>query len=234
MSRSLAKVTTPAKRAEVSRRPASRRPFWSTARPRPPATSAATGAGRDARAACAHRARRFLSRRRRPRGRRRSRPRRRAGDARRSRAHPGGDRRSADDHDQCRHALQYAAADAGARLADDAGAVRRASASRRPRASSIVHGLIEAAKRALRVRDQAISDPDRMTQPPERFLANTFLDERSRRHRPRQGRAVFAAAGHGRHHLDGRHRRVAGWSCPTSSRSIGSSAPAWCCRAPAC
>jgi gamma-glutamyltranspeptidase/glutathione hydrolase len=40
-----------------------------------------------------------------------------------------------------------------------------------------VHGLIEAAKRALRVRDRAISDPERMPNPPERFLANAFLDE---------------------------------------------------------
>ncbi len=39
-----------------------------------------------------------------------------------------------------------------------------------------VHALIEAAKRALRVRDRIISDPDRMTQPPDRFLAAAFLD----------------------------------------------------------
>ena len=39
-----------------------------------------------------------------------------------------------------------------------------------------VHGLIEAAKRALRVRDRTITDPDRLQQPPERFLANAFLD----------------------------------------------------------
>ena len=39
-----------------------------------------------------------------------------------------------------------------------------------------MHGLIEAAKRALRVRDRAITDPDRLQQPPERFLANAFLD----------------------------------------------------------
>ncbi len=39
-----------------------------------------------------------------------------------------------------------------------------------------VHGLIEAAKRALRVRDRAIADPDRLQQPPERFLADAFLD----------------------------------------------------------
>jgi gamma-glutamyltranspeptidase len=39
-----------------------------------------------------------------------------------------------------------------------------------------VHGLIEAAKRALRVRDRTITDPDRLQQPPERFLADAFLD----------------------------------------------------------
>jgi len=40
-----------------------------------------------------------------------------------------------------------------------------------------VHGLIEAAKRALRVRDRTITDPDRMPQPADRFLADAFLDE---------------------------------------------------------
>jgi oxamate amidohydrolase len=39
-----------------------------------------------------------------------------------------------------------------------------------------VHGLIEAAKRALRIRDRSISDPERMPQPPDRFLAPAFLD----------------------------------------------------------
>jgi gamma-glutamyltranspeptidase/glutathione hydrolase len=39
-----------------------------------------------------------------------------------------------------------------------------------------VHGLIEAAKRALRVRDRVIADPERMAEPPERFLAAAFLD----------------------------------------------------------
>lgn len=42
-----------------------------------------------------------------------------------------------------------------------------------------VHGLIEAAKRALRVRDSVIADPDRMQQPPERFLTDTFLNEQA-------------------------------------------------------
>jgi oxamate amidohydrolase len=39
-----------------------------------------------------------------------------------------------------------------------------------------VHGLIEAAKRALRVRDRTITDPDRLPYPPDRFLADAFLD----------------------------------------------------------
>jgi gamma-glutamyltranspeptidase/glutathione hydrolase len=39
-----------------------------------------------------------------------------------------------------------------------------------------VHGLVEAAKRALRLRDTAITDPDRMTHPPDRYLAKAFLD----------------------------------------------------------
>ena len=39
-----------------------------------------------------------------------------------------------------------------------------------------IHGLIEAAKRALRVRDSYIADPDRLAHPPDRYLANAFLD----------------------------------------------------------
>jgi gamma-glutamyltranspeptidase len=39
-----------------------------------------------------------------------------------------------------------------------------------------VHGLVEATKRAFRVREGAITDPDRMAQPPERYLGAKFLD----------------------------------------------------------
>jgi gamma-glutamyltranspeptidase/glutathione hydrolase len=39
-----------------------------------------------------------------------------------------------------------------------------------------VHGLIEAIKRAFRVRDRVITDPDRVPQPPARFLEPKFLD----------------------------------------------------------
>jgi oxamate amidohydrolase len=39
-----------------------------------------------------------------------------------------------------------------------------------------VHGLVEATKRAFRVRDQAVTDPKHVRQPPERYLAGAFLD----------------------------------------------------------
>ena len=43
-----------------------------------------------------------------------------------------------------------------------------------------VHGLVEATKRALRVRDRMIADPDRMTQPAARALDPAFLDAQAR------------------------------------------------------
>jgi gamma-glutamyltranspeptidase len=39
-----------------------------------------------------------------------------------------------------------------------------------------VHGLVEATKRAFRVRDRIITDPDRLPEPPKRFLDRAFLD----------------------------------------------------------
>jgi gamma-glutamyltranspeptidase/glutathione hydrolase len=39
-----------------------------------------------------------------------------------------------------------------------------------------VHGLIEAAKRALRVRDRIIADPDRLPHSPDRYLTDEFLE----------------------------------------------------------
>jgi gamma-glutamyltranspeptidase/glutathione hydrolase len=39
-----------------------------------------------------------------------------------------------------------------------------------------VHGLVEATKRAFRVRDRVVTDPARVPQPPERFLEARFLD----------------------------------------------------------
>ena len=39
-----------------------------------------------------------------------------------------------------------------------------------------VHGLVEATKRAFRVRDRVVTDPDRLPAPPARFLDRAFLD----------------------------------------------------------
>jgi gamma-glutamyltranspeptidase/glutathione hydrolase len=39
-----------------------------------------------------------------------------------------------------------------------------------------VHGLVEAARRALRIRDRYVTDPDRLPHPPDRYLAAAFLD----------------------------------------------------------
>jgi oxamate amidohydrolase len=44
-----------------------------------------------------------------------------------------------------------------------------------------VHGLIEATKRAFRVRDRTITDPDRLPQPPDRYLQTSFLDAEAAR-----------------------------------------------------
>src|SRR3546814_682459 len=42
-----------------------------------------------------------------------------------------------------------------------------------------VHGLVEATKRAFRVRDVQVTDPDHLEVPPERFLEPAFLDARA-------------------------------------------------------
>ena len=40
-----------------------------------------------------------------------------------------------------------------------------------------VHGIVEATKRAFRVRDRIVTDPARLPAPPERFLDTKFLDQ---------------------------------------------------------
>jgi oxamate amidohydrolase len=42
-----------------------------------------------------------------------------------------------------------------------------------------IHGLVEATKRAFRVRDRVVTDPDRVTADLDSFLSNTFLDEQA-------------------------------------------------------
>ena len=44
-----------------------------------------------------------------------------------------------------------------------------------------VHGLIEATKRAFRVRDRYLTDPDRLAHPPDRYLQPAFLDAEAAR-----------------------------------------------------
>jgi gamma-glutamyltranspeptidase/glutathione hydrolase len=39
-----------------------------------------------------------------------------------------------------------------------------------------LHGLVEATKRAFRIRDRIVADPDRLPHPPERYLEAKFLD----------------------------------------------------------
>ena len=39
-----------------------------------------------------------------------------------------------------------------------------------------VHGLVEATKRAFRVRDRFVTDPERLSDPPARYLETSFLD----------------------------------------------------------
>jgi gamma-glutamyltranspeptidase/glutathione hydrolase len=44
-----------------------------------------------------------------------------------------------------------------------------------------IHGLVEATKRAFRVRDRFVTDPDRLDAPPVQFLDATFLDNEATR-----------------------------------------------------
>jgi oxamate amidohydrolase len=49
-----------------------------------------------------------------------------------------------------------------------------------------IHGLTEATKRAFRVRDRAITDPDRMTDTADRYLSPAFLDTEAAKIDPRK------------------------------------------------
>jgi gamma-glutamyltranspeptidase/glutathione hydrolase len=49
-----------------------------------------------------------------------------------------------------------------------------------------IHGLVEATKRAFRVRDRVVTDPDKITVDLARFLAPTFLDEQTDKIDPRK------------------------------------------------
>ncbi len=60
-----------------------------------------------------------------------------------------------------------------------------------------VHGIVEATKRAFRVRDRVITDPDRLPAPPERFLDRAFLDAQADKIDPRKAAPWPAKPGDG-------------------------------------
>lgn len=66
---------------------------------------------------------------------------------------------------------------------------------RTPESFEHVHGLVEATKRAFRVRDRVITDPDRLPAPPERFLERAFLDAEAAAIDPRKAARWPAAPG---------------------------------------
>jgi gamma-glutamyltranspeptidase/glutathione hydrolase len=58
-----------------------------------------------------------------------------------------------------------------------------------------VHGLVEATKRAFRVRDRIVTDPAALPAPPERFLDRAFLDTEAQKIDPRKAARWPAPAG---------------------------------------
>ena len=84
-------------------------------------------------------------------------------------------RRAAERHAQDRHRLQHAGADPGRGVADDPRAVRTASTSPRPKASTTCTIWSNSTKRALRVRDRVVTDPDFLAHPLDRLLEARFL-----------------------------------------------------------
>ncbi len=60
-----------------------------------------------------------------------------------------------------------------------------------------IHGLVEATKRALRVRDRVITDPARLPHPIDRYLAAAFLDVEAAAIDRRKASAWSAQAGEG-------------------------------------
>jgi gamma-glutamyltranspeptidase/glutathione hydrolase len=60
-----------------------------------------------------------------------------------------------------------------------------------------VHGLVEATKRAFRVRDRIVTDPAALPAPPERFLDRALLDAEAQKIDPRKAARWPAPAGAG-------------------------------------
>ena len=79
-------------------------------------------------------------------------------------------------HARRRHRLQHAAADAGARLADHPRRCTSGCGVKAPETFEFAHGLVEATKRAFRIRDRVVTDPAKLPQPPERSSTPALLD----------------------------------------------------------
>ena len=56
-----------------------------------------------------------------------------------------------------------------------------------------MHGIVEATKRAFRVRDRVITDPDRITADLDQFLSPAFLDAEAAKIDRRKARALAGA-----------------------------------------
>ena len=95
-----------------------------------------------------------------------------------------------------------------------------------------IHGLIEATKCALRVRDRVITDPDKITADLSQYLAPAYLDAEAAEIDGRKAARWPAPYGEGDTVWMGARTQAVS-SSPTFSRSIGSSAPAACFRPPA-
>ncbi len=187
---------------------------------------------RDARPARQCRARRFLSRRCRPRDRRRPGAHRQSGDARRPREVRSAHRRAAQRQDRRRHALQHAAADARPGLADDPRFVRPPARveRRKLRAHSRPDRSDQARLPRARPRGHRSGQDRRQSQ---RLSGCEISRQRSRQDRRQESRARGRRRTRAATRSGWAPPTPAGWSSPISSRSTGSSAPAACCRRPA-
>ena len=70
-----------------------------------------------------------------------------------------------------------------------------------------IHGLVEATKRAFRVRDRVVTDPATISGDLARYLDRNFLDAEADKDRPPQSGALAGASRRRRHDLDGRGGR---------------------------
>ena len=71
-----------------------------------------------------------------------------------------------------------------------------------------LHGLVEATKRALRMRDRVVTDPNYLPYALERCVEDRFLAGEAMKIDRKQGRALAARRRRGRHDLDGSGRHV--------------------------